>query len=51
MQIHVINLVNGYENSGAHTVVWQNNDVPNGIYFYILTVDGVEYVKRAIRLD
>jgi hypothetical protein len=46
----IINLVDTYETSGAHTIVWKNNDVPNGIYFYILSVDGVEYVKRAVRL-
>lgn len=44
-------LVEEYKEKGDHVVLWETQDLPNGIYIYILSMDGVEYVKRAIRLD
>ncbi|MCF8461510.1 MAG: T9SS type A sorting domain-containing protein [Flavobacteriales bacterium] len=43
-------IANGLQQKGEHKVEWDSKDMPNGMYFYILTVDGVEWVKKAIRL-
>ena len=49
--VFIETVVNNYQEKGDHKVEWDSKDLPNGVYFYILTVDGVEWVKKAIRLQ
>ena len=49
--VFIETVISGSQEKGEHKVEWDSKDVPNGMYFYILTVDGVEWVKKAIRLQ
>ena len=35
---------------GSYTVNWNTSDLAPGLYFYTLKVDGVEWVKKAVRI-
>ena len=35
---------------GSYTVNWETLDLAPGLYFYTLKVDGVEWVKKAVRI-
>lgn len=48
--VFIDNVVNRFQEKGEHKVEWDSKEIPNGMYFYILNVDGVEWVKKAIRL-
>ncbi|MFB6305877.1 MAG: tail fiber domain-containing protein, partial [Flavobacteriales bacterium] len=43
-------LVSEHQSSGAHKVKWDASNVDAGVYFYTLKVDGVQWVKKAIKL-
>ena len=47
---YVTTLVSEQQNEGSYTVNWDTADIPPGLYFYTLTVDGMEWVKKAIRV-
>ncbi|MFM1875017.1 MAG: hypothetical protein RL266_754 [Bacteroidota bacterium] len=49
--VFIDNVVRQQQRKGEYKVEWDSKDIPNGMYFYILTVDGVEWVKKAIRLQ
>ena len=49
--VFIDNAVRANQHKGEYKVEWDSKDIPNGMYFYILTVDGVEWVKKAIRLQ
>lgn len=39
-------LVNGVKDAGTHSITFQDNSLPTGIYFYKLTADGYSDVKK-----
>ena len=45
--VFIDNAVRANQHKGEYKVEWDSKDIPNGMYFYILTVDGVEWVKKA----
>jgi len=47
---YVTTLVNSNQESGNYSIDWNTTDIAPGIYFYALQVDGVEWVKKAIKL-
>lgn len=49
--VFIENVINRFQEKGEHKVEWDSKEIPNGMYFYILNVDGVEWVKKAIRLQ
>ena len=49
--VFIETITSAYQEKGEHKVEWDSKDIPNGMYFYILTVDGMEWVKKAIRLQ
>ncbi len=47
---YVTTLVNQYQNNGSYSIDWDTTDIAPGLYFYTLKVDGMEWVKKAIRI-
>lgn len=47
---YVTHVVDAEQTSGPHEVRWNATDVESGIYYYTLRVDGMEWVKKAIKL-
>ncbi len=45
---HISNLLSREQNKGEHTIDWDANGLPTGMYFYTLTVNGTEISKKAI---
>lgn len=47
---YVTTLVNTNQEEGSYSIDWNTSNIAPGIYFYTLRVDGVEWVKKAIRI-
>ena len=45
-----MNKQNNHQSEGSYSIDWNTSDIAPGIYFYTLRVDGVEWVKKAIRI-
>jgi hypothetical protein len=43
-------LVDGLMPKGEYKIVWNASHLPSGLYFYTLEADGVELVKKAVKL-
>jgi hypothetical protein len=44
----VASLVDGHLNAGLHSIVFQANDLPSGIYFYVLQAGEVRLARRLL---
>jgi hypothetical protein len=44
----ITRLVKGYEFTGDHSVLWNANDLPSGVYFYSLLLDPVMLYGKAV---
>jgi hypothetical protein len=47
---HIDTLVDGLMPKGEYKIVWNASHLPAGLYLYTLEADGVELVKRAVKL-
>jgi hypothetical protein len=47
---HIDTLVDGLMPKGEYRIVWNASHLPAGLYFYTLEADGVELVKKAVKL-
>ena len=47
---HIATLADERQPEGSYTVNWETSDLSPGLYFYTLKVDGVEWVKKAVRV-
>jgi photosystem II stability/assembly factor-like uncharacterized protein len=41
-------LFRGYQNAGEHSMIWNANDLPSGVYFYSLLLDPVMLYGKAV---
>lgn len=46
----VIRLINGFQNSGNHSVIWSANNVPSGVYFCRIESGNYLQIKKIILL-
>jgi len=46
----VVKLVDGYQSAGSHSVVFDGSDLPSGMYFLRLVVDGGQSMARKVVL-
>lgn len=46
----VAQLDQGLKASGSYSVLWSANNISQGVYYYSLKVNGVELVKKAVKL-
>jgi flagellar hook assembly protein FlgD len=44
----VATLVNGKNDAGDHTVIWNARSVPSGVYFYKITAESYIQTKKMI---
>jgi|AntAceMinimDraft_17_1070374.scaffolds.fasta_scaffold00511_11 hypothetical protein len=47
---YITTLVKKQQNKGKYSVKWNTSALGSGIYFYTLKVDGIRFVKKAIRI-
>lgn len=47
---YITTLVNEQHDEGSYSINWNTTDIAPGVYFYTLKVDGLEWVKKAIRI-
>jgi hypothetical protein len=47
---HIDTLVDGLMPKGEYKIVWNASHLPAGLYLYTLEADGVELVKKAVKL-
>jgi len=47
---HVQTLLNKDQDSGSYSIDWDTTNIPPGLYFYTLKVDGMQWVKKAMRV-
>ena len=47
---YVTTLVSEQQRKGSYEIDWNTSDIAPGIYFYTLKVDGVEWVKKAVKI-
>ncbi|MBW8051853.1 MAG: T9SS type A sorting domain-containing protein [Cytophagales bacterium] len=47
---YITTLVTEHQDKGSYSIEWNTTDIPPGLYFYTLRVDGMEWVKKAIRI-
>jgi len=46
----VATLLEGIENPGRYSVIWEAKDIPSGMYFYRLTANGHQNTKKMVLL-
>ena len=46
----VVKLVNTYKEKGTYTEEWVTENLPTGLYFYVLKLDGIELVRKALHV-
>jgi len=46
----VTTLVDGHNEAGLHQVQWHSGSHASGVYYYALIIDGIEQVKKALKL-
>ena len=46
----VTTLVSEHQDNTTYSIDWDTTDIAPGIYFYTLKVDGVEWVKKAVKI-
>ncbi len=47
---YITTLVSVQQDEGSYSISWNTTDIATGVYFYTLKVDGLELVKKAIRI-
>ena len=47
---YITTLVSQQQDKGSYTIDWHTADIAAGVYYYTLMVDGMEWVKKAIRI-
>ncbi len=47
----VVNLVSAYQQSGEYAKTWITSNLPAGIYVYVLKLEGVELIRKAIHIE
>ncbi len=47
---HIATLVSEQQDNGSYSIEWDTTDIAAGVYFYTLKVDGIEWVKKAIKI-
>lgn len=47
---YITTLVSQQQDKGSYTIDWHTADIAAGVYYYSLMVDGMEWVKKAIRI-
>ena len=40
----------GFKTTGDYSVTWKAENLSSGVYFYSLNIDGIEMVKRAVKM-
>jgi hypothetical protein len=45
---HITTLIDGYKSAGSHSITWNRNDIPNGVYFVRLTCDDLVSTANVI---
>ncbi len=45
---HITTLIDGYKNAGSHSITWNRNEIPNGVYFVRLTCDDLVSTANVI---
>jgi hypothetical protein len=45
---HITSLVNAKEERGDYSVLWEPKNLPSGVYYYRLEINGFSHVKKMI---
>ena len=47
----LMTLLNGYQNSGTHSVMWNGNNVASGVYFLRVTTNGTSKQQKLVKVN
>jgi hypothetical protein len=47
---HIATIVSQSQEAGSYSVYWDTSDISPGVYFYSLKVDGLEWVRKAVKI-